>query len=126
MSRIAPQHNDAVGEQDGFFNVVGDDEDAPGGHGLLGPELEEFAAQVLGRENVERGEGLIHEQDLRLDDQGPGKADPLLHAAGEFLRIGRFEAVQADGVEHPHAARAALLGLYAARLQGSLHVFKHG
>ncbi len=126
MPGVAPQHDDPIGEQDGFFNVVGDDEDAAGRHRLLGPKLEEFAAQVLGRENVEGGERLVHEKDLGLDDQRTGKADPLLHASGEFFRICRFKAVQADRVEHPHAARAALLGLYATRLQRRLYVFKHG
>jgi hypothetical protein len=106
---VAAQDDDAVGQQDGFFNVVGDDEDGLGGHGLVGPQLQQFAAQVLGGQHVERAEWLVHEQHFGFDDQGAGKADALLHAAGELLGIGCFEAVQADRVEHLHAAFAALL-----------------
>ena len=126
MAGIAAEHDDAVGEQDGFFNVVGDQEDGLGGHGLVGPELEQFTAQVFGGEHVEGAEGLVHEEDFGLDDQGAGKADALLHAAGQFLGIGGFEAVQADRVEHLHAAVAALVGSNAAGLQRSFDVFKHG
>ena len=110
VAGIAAQHDDAVGQQHGFFNVVGDQEDGLGGHGLVGPQLQQFAAQVLGGEHVERGEGLVHEEDFGLDDQGAGKADALLHAAGELLGIGGLKAVEADRVEHLHAAVAALVG----------------
>ena len=47
------------------------------------------------------------------------------HAAGELLGIGGFKAVQADRVEHLHAAFAALGGLHAACLQRSFDVFEH-
>ena len=126
VAGIAAEHDDAVGEQDGFFDVVGDDEDGLGGHGLVGPELEQFAAQVLGGEDVESGEGLVHEEDFGLDDEGAGKADTLAHAAGEFLGVGGFEAVEADRVEHLHAALAALVGSDAAGLQRGFDVLKHG
>ncbi len=108
VAGIAAEDDDAVGEQDGFFNVVGDDEDGLGGHGLLGPELEEFGAEVFCGEDVEGGERLVHEEDFRLDDEGAGEADALAHAAGEFLGVCGFEAVEADGVEHFHAAFVAL------------------
>ncbi len=107
VAGIAAEDDDAVGEQDGFFDVVGDDEDGLGGDGLLLPELEQFAAQVFGGEHVERGEGLVHEEDFRLDDQGAGEADALPHAAGEFFGVGGLEAVEADGVEDLEAAPAA-------------------
>jgi hypothetical protein len=110
VAGIAAQHDDAVGQQHGFFNVVGDDEDGLGGHGLVGPQLQQFAAQVLGGQHVERGERLVHEEDFGLDHQGAGKAHALPHAAGELLGIGGFKAVEADRVEHLHAAFAALSG----------------
>ena len=125
VAGIAAQHDDAIGQQHGFFNVVGHDEDGLGGHGLLGPQLQQFAAQVLGRQHVESGEGLVHEEHFRLDDQSAGKADALAHAAGEFLGIGGLEAVQADRVEHLHAALAALVGDDAAGLQRGFDIFKH-
>ena len=126
VAGIAAEHDDAIGQQHGFFNVVGDDEDGLGGHGFLGPQLQQFAAQVLGGEHVERGERLVHEEHFRLDDQGARKADALPHAAGKLLGIRGLEAVETDRVEHLHAAVAALGGGNAARLQRSLDVFKHG
>ena len=109
VAGIAAQHDDAVGQQHGLFDVVGDEEDGPGGDGLLLPQLQQFAAQVLRGEHVERGERLVHEEDFRLDHQRAREADALLHAAGEFLGIGGLEAVETDGVEHAQAALAALL-----------------
>ena len=125
MAGIAPQHDDAVGQQHGFFNVVCDEEDGLGGHGLLRPQLQQFAAQVLGGQHVERGKRLVHEENFRLDHQGAGKTHALPHAAGELLGIGRFKTVQADHVEHLHAAFAALRGCHAARLQRRLNVLKY-
>ena len=122
---VFAQHDDAVGQQHGLLNVVGDDEDGLGGNGLLAPELQQFAAQVLGGEHVESGEWLVHEEDFGFDDEGAGKADALLHAAGEFLGIGLLEAVEADGVENFKAAFAALEGVDAARLERGFHVFKN-
>ena len=107
VAGVAAEDDDAVGEEDGFFDVVGDDEDGLGGHGLVGPELEEFGAEVFGGEDVEGGEGLVHEEDFGLDDEGAGEADALAHAAGEFFGEGGLEAVEADGVEHAEAALAA-------------------
>ena len=126
MAGIAAEDDDAVGQQHGLFDVVGDDEDGAGGHGLLGPQLQQFAAQVLGGEHVEGGEGLVHEEHFGLDHQGARKADALAHAAGKLLGIGGFKAVQAHHVEHAHAALAALVRRHAAGLQRGLDVFKHG
>ena len=125
VSRIAAQHDDAIGQQNRFLNVVRHDENGLGGHGLLGPQLQQFAAQVLGGKHVERGERLVHEKDFRLDDQGARKADPLPHAAGEFLGIGCLKAVQAHRIQHLHAAVMALGGRHAAGLQRSFHIFQH-
>ncbi len=99
---------------------------ALGGHGFLGPELEEFAAQVFGGEDVEGGEGLVHEEHFGLDDEGAGKADALAHAAGELLGEGGLEAVEADGVEHAQGAFAAGVSGDAAGLEGGLDVFQNG
>ena len=71
------------------------------------PELQQFAAEVLGGEHVQRGERLVHEQHFRLDHQRAGEAHALLHAAGEFLGIGAFEAVETHGVQHLQAALAS-------------------
>ena len=62
-----------VGYPSGLLHVVGDDDDRVAAL--------EFADQVLDRQGgdrVERGAGLVHQQDRRLDGDGPGDAQPLL------------------------------------------------
>ena len=125
MAGIAAEHDDAVGQQDGFFDVVGYEKDGAGGDGLLLPQLQEFAAEVLRGEHVEGGEGLVHEKDLRLNNERAGKADTLPHAAGELLGEGGLKAVQTDGVDDAQAALASLVGAHAACLQRGLHIFEH-
>ena len=115
-----------VGEQDGLFDVVGDDEDGLGGDGLLLPELEEFGAEVFGSQDVEGAEGLVHEEDFGLDNEGAGEADALAHAAGELLGVGGLEAVEADGVEDLEGEAAALGGLDATGFEGGFDVFEDG
>ena len=63
------------------------------------PQLHQLAAQRLGRKHVERRERLVQAQQLWLDGHGAGEAHLLSHAAGELARVGRLEAVQADGVD---------------------------
>ncbi len=45
---------------------------------------------------VERGERLVHQQDLRLGGERAGDGDALAHAAGELVRIAVLEPVEAD------------------------------
>ena len=125
MSGIAAQHDDPVRQQYGLFDVVRHDEDGLRGDGLLLPQFQKFAAQVLGRQHVQRGERLVHKQHLGLDHQRAREADPLPHPARELLRIGGLKSVQTDGVENLHRALAPLGRLHPARLQGCLDVFKH-
>src|ERR1035437_2457236 len=53
------------------------------------------------------------------------KPTPLLHAAGQFLRVGAFKAVQTNRVQYFHAAVAAHIGGNAARLQWGFNIFQH-
>ena len=105
---VGAEHDDAVGEQDGLLDVVGDDQDRLGGELAARPQLEQLAAEVLGGEDVERAERLVHEQDVRLDDQRAGEAHALAHAAGELLGVGGLEAVEADQVDRAERAPGAL------------------
>ncbi len=57
---------------------------------------------------VERCERLVHQQDRRVEREGPHQSDPLLHAAGQFVRIGLAEVAEPDLVQeigHGHARR---------------------
>ena len=124
VAGIAAEHDDAVGEQDGFFDIVGDDEDGLCGDGLLLPEFEEFRAEVFGRQHVQRAEGLVHEEDFGLDDQGAGEADALAHAARKFFGIRRLEAVETNGIEDLEREAAALGGLDATGFERGFDVFE--
>lgn len=67
---------------------VGDENGGAGGELARLPQLHQFAAQVLGGQDVEVGEGLVHHQHVGFHDEGPGEADALARAAGEFLGVG--------------------------------------
>jgi len=64
--------------------VVRDDQDrGPGG---AGGEFVEKGEHLLARGGVERGRGLVGEDQRRLVDQRPRDRDPLVLAAGELRR----------------------------------------
>ena len=88
---------DAVGEQDGLVDVVGDHE-----RGLPGvaDQAQHLVLQGAAGEGVERAEGLVHQEEGGLDGQGAGDADALLHAARELGRLAVGGVAQADEVEH--------------------------
>jgi hypothetical protein len=58
--------------------------------------LQELAPQHFTGHGVERGEGLIHQQHLRIDRKRSGETDTLLHPAGQLVRIGVGEVAQSD------------------------------
>ncbi|MNL81717.1 hypothetical protein D3C87_2089060 [compost metagenome] len=43
---------------------------------------------------IERAEGLVHQQDIGVSDQGSRQADALLHATGQFMGIVLAPALQ--------------------------------
>src|SRR6266478_1837560 len=126
VSGIAAEDDDAVGENDGFFNIVGDDENGAGGDFVFEPELEQLAAERFGGEHVERGEGLVHEQDFRLDDESTRDANALLHAAGKLFGVGGFKTIESDGVNDAKRALVALDRRHAASFERGFDVFDDG
>src|SRR6266568_716393 len=68
-----------VGDPGRLLHVVGDDDD---GVPLL--QLLDQLLDLQGRDRVEGRGRLVHQDHLRLDRDGPGDAEPLLLAAGEF------------------------------------------
>ena len=54
MSRIPAQHDNAIGQQHRFLDIVRDQENRLRRNRLLLPQLQQFAAQVLRRQHVER------------------------------------------------------------------------
>ncbi len=62
----------------------------------LPPDLREQALHVVAGERVERRERLVHQQHRRIVGERPRDGDPLLHAAGQMVRIGVREFLQLD------------------------------
>ena len=85
-----------LGHEDGLLDVVRDEQ-----HGLaIGfPEREQQFLHQRSRLVVERAEGLVEEQDLRLVGERACDRRALLHAAGQHLRKVVLEPRQADLVE---------------------------
>ena len=76
-----------LGDARGLLHVVRHDDD-----GVLALQLEDEVFDLRGGDGVERGGGLVHQQDFGVDGQGAGDAHALLLAAGErgagfFLQI---------------------------------------
>src|SRR5262245_8555402 len=83
------RHNaNARAEQQRLDDVVGDVDEGLAG---LVPDPRELDLQAALGDGIERGEGLVHEQDLGLHDQRARQLQPLRHAAGQlegkFLRM---------------------------------------
>ncbi len=124
-ARIGREQQDAVAHQHRFLDIVGHQNDALDRQLAVAPQLEEIGAQRLRREHVERRERLVHQQDIRMNDQRAGKADALAHAAGELARIGGFVAVEADEIDRRQRALADFHFGKAERLEAELDVFQH-
>ena len=69
---------DFVAELERLIKVVAHEQD-----GLAHPLLqrEQLILQLAADQRIERGEGLVHEQDVRIGGERACQADALLHAA---------------------------------------------
>ena len=76
------QHGDTVGQTQRFTRIVGHQQrrDAAFTH-----QLQEATLQVAANGRVQRAEWFVHQQDVRVGDQRPGKPDALLHAARQLV-----------------------------------------
>ena len=98
-------HDDAVGELERLFLIVGD-EDA--GDVDLVVQPPQPSAQFLAHLGVERAEGLVEQQHLRLDRERARQGDALALAAGELRGIAVGEAVELHELQQLVHARADL------------------
>ena len=109
--------DDAIGEEDGLLDVVGNNDDALRLEGELaltaGPHAVNFTAETFGGEDVEGAARLIHAEEFGRACEGTGDADALFHAAGEFLGVGLLEAFQTDDVNTACDAILAGSGIQA-------------
>ena len=78
-SRRRTQDEHAVGEVDRFVDVVGDVHDRHPSVLWLAVELQQDVLELGAGERVDRGEGLVQQEDLRARDQRACDRHPLLH-----------------------------------------------
>ncbi len=103
------QHGDPVAEHERLVDRVRDEDER---HLGALEQRQELALQPRAGDRVEAAEGLVHQQHERLERQGAGDRDPLLHPAGELVRV----AVRGRAEVHQLEERARALGrLGAAR-----------
>jgi hypothetical protein len=113
---------DLVGDRHRLGLVVGDIE-GRGAAGLL--HVADQPAHVVTQAGVEIGQGLVEQQEPRLDDQRAGQRHALLLAARQLARQAVLEPDKLHLLEHlAHAALA--LGLAAfAKEQAIADVLRH-
>ena len=119
----ALQDDDLVAEQERLVDVVRHE------HHRL-PELalqpEELLLQLRADDRVDGAEGLVHQEDVRVDRQSAGDADALLLAARELARVAIGEGpVQPDGVEQLEGVRVRLALPGPAEQRHGGHVVDH-
>ena len=122
---VGRQHEDAVGHQHRLLDVMGHHEDRFDRNAPLLPQIEQVGAQGLGGQHVQRRKRLVHQQDFWLHDERPGEADALAHAARQFFRVCRFEAVEADGVDRLQRALARFVQRHSIGARPDLDVIEN-
>ena len=79
--------------------------------------LPDLLAQLPAHLRVQRREGLVEEEHLRLDRERPGEGDPLLLAARHLVRISVGLLLEPDELEHRSGPLAALVLAHAPQAQ---------
>ena len=95
-----------------------------------GPDLEQELLHQHARLEVERGERLVHQDELRAADQRARDRHALLHAAGELVRVVLGELDELHALQHLAAAAPALVLAHASSSSGRRRrccsTFSHG
>ncbi len=81
-ARIGGEQQDAVAHQHRLLDIVGHQNHALDRQLAFAPEFEEVGSQRFRGQHVERGERLVHQENIGMYDKRAGKADALAHAAG--------------------------------------------
>ena len=102
-ARPRREQDDAVGQRQSFTEIMRHEQNRL----LLAlPDPEQHVVHIDLGVGIKRTKRLVHQQDLRLDDQCSHQRSALTHSARQGRRVCLFEALQAS---LRHAGRNALL-----------------
>ena len=87
------QHQNARADHDRLLDRMGDEQH---GETQLIPQRQQFLLHGAPGQRVERGERLVHQQDVRLERHGARDGDAHLHAARQHVRIDVAELGELD------------------------------
>src|SRR6266581_397937 len=70
-------------------------------HALLALHTERLQVEshLLARQCVQRAKGLVHQQDVRVVNEGTAKRNALPHPTGQLIRVLALETGEADRLE---------------------------
>jgi hypothetical protein len=85
LTRMGREHEDTRADDDRLLDRMGDKK-----HRELRvlPELQQFLLHLAPGQRVERGERLVHEQDIGLHGHGACNGHALLQTAGQCMWVG--------------------------------------
>ncbi|MNZ80381.1 hypothetical protein D3C78_990130 [compost metagenome] len=90
-------HGNAIGQGQGFFLIVGDENEGDPGFFL---HALEFDLHFLAQLEVQGRQRFIQQQHFGFRRQGPGQSHPLLLAAGQFGRFAFGQVLHLHQREH--------------------------
>src|SRR5205807_3120936 len=64
-------------------------------------ERQKLVLELGADKRIEGREGLVHKEDRRFGGEGAGEADPLLHAARQFMAMFPRPLIETDELELP-------------------------
>ena len=102
-SRI--ERDDAVCQQNGFVDVVGDEND---GLFFLRPDRLDLGLQLGAGKRIKRRQRLVEQQHLRIHGKRAGDRNALAHAAGKLRRLAVRSVAQPNHVDVMRDALAPL------------------
>lgn len=125
VARVRTEDQNAIAHQDRFLDVVRHHQ-----HGLcrqpVSPQIEKIGSKRLRGQDIQRRKRLVHQEQDRLADDRPRKADPLAHTPGQLARVSRLETVETDQIDGRQRAPAHLIERQAERVEAQLDVLEDG
>ena len=115
-------HRDPVPQAHGLVEVVRDEQDRLS---ELALQVNELVLHLAADERIERGEGLVHEQDVGLGGQGPRQTHSLTHPAGELAGLVVPPALEPDHRQSLLGPALAFGAIDALNLQAVSGVLPH-